>query len=92
MQTTLTKLASLAIMEGLCGRFISITFIKKDGTKTKRCGKLAQSPPTHEGNSNLFTLRSPAYSMYENTPAKYASINPHKVTEIKANKKTFSFI
>ncbi len=44
------------ILDNLGGRFVTVTAVKINGKTTRHNGQLRASPPSHDGNDNLFTL------------------------------------
>lgn len=53
----INKSAVRGILEGLKGQFVTVSAIKKNGQPTKHNGKLADSPPSHDGHDSLFTIK-----------------------------------
>ena len=85
----LALVSAQAAMDSLAGRFVSVTFTKKDGTITKRNGKLAKSPPSHKNHGELFTLIQ--YQQKTESKVKYASVNAGKVLRLAGNGQVMEF-
>lgn len=74
----ISKDAVRGILEGLGGRFVTIDAIKKNGEPTKHNGQLRESPPSHTGHKNLFTIE-------KSNKKGFRSFSDDQVTRIAGN-------
>ena len=79
------KSAVRGILEDLGGRFVTVNAIKKDGKPTKHNGQLRESPPSHTGNSKLFTIE-------KSNKGGFRSFEDDKVTRIAGDGKIYAVV
>ena len=68
-------------------QFCSITFVKKDGSKSKIVGWLVDSPKSHSNNFELLTVKR----VNPKEKGKFASFSIHNVLQVKASNRTYNF-
>ena len=77
------KSAVRGILQGLGGRFVTINAIKKNGEPTKHNGQLRESPPSHQGHSDLFTIA-------KSNKGGFRSFRDDQVTRIAGDGKVYA--
>lgn len=82
-----SHLAAAQLIQESRGSFVSVTFIKKDGTSSKIRGILRDSPASHKNSPQLVTIeRVGSKDKYK----VFKSININNVTCVKTRGQTLT--
>lgn len=76
-----------AMLDSSMGQFVSVDFIKKDGTARTVTGKLAPVSPSMANHQQYLNIMLSAKD--DSGKVQYRNVNTDTVTEIRMNKKVY---